>query len=248
MFKISSSKFKILIALLSLGLVSLGGFFWLEENKSPAEKSEAEVEKYYQKMHTRIMKRVKGVPIDLLFIGDSITEHWLDDGKDIWAKEYGAWNPGNFGLSGDTTYGVLWRLKQNDITGLKPKVAIVLIGTNDLSVGRGAAATARGIEKIVDTLKKQLPDTTVVLIGLLPRSRAADPGRKLITEVNQSISKLENGTDIRYLDVGNSFMGENGEVDPELMPDGLHLSNKGYRVFADAMKPTLAQYLTVVEP
>jgi lysophospholipase L1-like esterase len=195
-------------------------------------------------MHERIMKRAEGAPIDLLFIGDSLTEHWLVEGKEVWNTEFGAWRPGNFGLSGDTTYGVLWRLKQNEISGLHPKVVVVLIGTNDLSVGRGTEATAKAIGKVVETIKMQLPDTTVLLLGLLPRSRAADPSRKLISEVNQVISKLDNGKDIRYLDVCNSLVDKNGELIPDLMPDALHLSGKGYRVFADAIKPTILQYLT----
>ncbi len=148
-------------------------------------------------------------------------------------------------MSGDTTYGVLWRLKQNEISSLHPKVVIVLIGTNDLSVGRGPEATAKAIRKVAETIKLQLPDTTVIVLGLLPRSGAADPSRKLISEVNGMISNIDNGKDIRYLDVGSAFLNKNGELIPEFMLDSLHLSERGYKAFADALKPTILQYLTI---
>lgn len=228
------------------GLICFSAIQCLEvKTRTAAEKARDNTNNYYLKMHERIIKRAKGADIDLVFIGDSLTEYWLTEGKEVWNKEFAAWSPGNFGLSGDTTYGVLWRLKQNEISGLHPKVVVVLIGTNDLSVGRGTQATAKAIGKVVETIKNQLPDTTIILLGLLPRGGAADPSRKLVSEVNGIISSLDNGNQIRYLDIGNSFLDKNGELIPELMLDSIHLSSQGYKTFAEAIKPTISKYLSV---
>ncbi len=197
------------------------------------------------RMHARIMKRVKGVPIDLLFIGDSLTEHWLEEGRSVWKREFGVWNPGNFGLSGDTTYGVQFRLKQNELAGLHPKVVVILIGTNDLSMGREPDDTAKGIKKIVEMIKEQLPDTNVVLLGLLPRSYAADPIRKQLTLVNNQIAGFDNGKDVHYVDLSKIFVDSKGEMIPDLTIDKLHLSEKGYQCFAEALKPIISQYLAL---
>ena len=226
-----------------VALVFLGTAVWKKLDRKPAENQAHQISKRYIKLHERLIERAKGVPIDLVFIGDSLTEHWLLEGKDTWNREFSRWHPGNFGISGDTTYGVLWRLKQNAISSLHPKVVVVLIGTNDLSVGRGPEATGHAIRKVVQTIKSQLPDTTVVLLGLLPRNWRGDPARQLVREVNEKIATLDNGKDIVYLDVGSSFLDQKGELIPELMADAIHLSANGYKVFAEALKPTLQRYL-----
>lgn len=249
LFKNAQSKILVSVSAVScVVLVLLGTAVWKKLDRKPVGNQSPQISKHYIKLHERLIERAKGVPIDLIFIGDSLTEHWLIEGKDTWNREFAHWHPGNFGISGDTTYGVLWRLKQNAISSLHPKVVVVLIGTNDLSVGRGPEATAHAIRKVVQTIKLQLPNTTVVLLGLLPRNWRGDPARKLVREVNETISSLDNGRDIVYLDVGNSFLDQKGELIPELMADAIHLSANGYKVFAEALKPTLRRYLESDSP
>lgn len=213
------------------------------ENASPSMAAVKKIEKYYKRQHERIMKRAREGPIDLLFIGDSLTEHWLDDGKEAWGSAFGKWKPGNFGLSGDTTYGVLWRIDHGALDGLHPRVVVLMIGTNDLSVGETAETTAANIEKVVRKIKQKLPDTTILLLGILPRGRAADPVRDSLVQVNSIIAKLDNGKDVLFLDIGKQFLSDRNEVTAEIMPDSLHLSSKGYQIWADALKTVLSKKL-----
>lgn len=247
MLKQTQRKIVVLTSVLSCVALSLmGASAWKRIDRKPTRNLIPQISKHYIETHRQLIERAKGRPMDLVFIGDSLTAHWLLEGQEIWNKEFSAWRPGNFGLAGDTTYGVLWRLKQNAISGLHPKVVVVLIGTNDLSVGRGAEATAKAIQKVVQLIKSQLPDTTVVLLGLLPRGSSADPSRKLVNQVNEIISKLDNPQEhVVYLDVGHSLLDEKGDIVPEFTIDRLHLTTKGYRAFADALKPTLERYLKV---
>lgn len=245
MVRKTQAKIVVIISVLScVALIFLGSGVWKKLDRNPEEYQQSkQISRDYVKKHERLIERAKGEPIDLVFIGDSLTEHWLLEGKDTWNQEFAAWRPGNFGISGDTTYGVLWRLKQNAISGLHPKVVVVLIGTNDLSVGRTPETTAKAIRKVVQTIKSQLPDTTVVLLGLLPRNWRGDPARQMVREVNEQISTVDNGKDVVYLDIGNSFIDQKGELIPDLMADAIHLSANGYKKFAEVLKPTLERYL-----
>lgn len=213
------------------------------EPGSPSALAVKKVEKYYREKHERIIKRSKEAGIDLLFIGDSITEHWLDDGRVAWDSAFGKWKPGNFGLSGDTTYGVQWRIEHGALDNLHPRVAVLLIGTNDLSVGETPETTAANIGKVVRKIKEKLPDAKVIVLGILPRARARDEIRQELAAVNSAVSKLDNGKDVLFVDIGKEFLDAAGEISAEIMPDSLHLSGRGYQVFADALKPVLSKHM-----
>jgi len=197
----------------------------------------------FQDLHAGFVRRVKEGPMDILFIGDSLTEYWQLEGQRVWEAEYKKWKPANFGISGDTTSGVLMRLQIGEMDGAKPKVTVLLIGTNDLSVGVKPRTIADNIKQIVHLIKKKSPDTNVVLLGLFPRGLPDDRVRQQITEVNDSIATMDNGKDVRYLDLGKNFMSKNGELPLDIMPDTLHLSAKGYKIWADGMRPLLSEYL-----
>lgn len=196
----------------------------------------------YKKKHERFVRTAKEGNIDLLFIGDSITEYWLNDGKSTWDSEFAKWKPGNFGISGDTTYGVLARLDE-ELVGIQPKVTVLLIGTNDLSHGETTEKIAANIEKIVKKIKEKVPSTKVLVLGILPRGHAKDDVRKSIAKINEIIAKLDNGRDIKFLDIGNAFTDKMGDVPLENMPDLLHLSPKAYKIWADSIKDYLVEWM-----
>lgn len=215
------------------------------ESKGSADATSAQYQKAvesYNKKHERFLKRAKEGNIDVLFVGDSLTEYWLNDGKTIWDAEFASWNPGNFGISGDTTYGVLARLG-DELDGLKPKVVVLLIGTNDLSAGEKPETIASNIEKIVKLIKKKTADSKILILGLLPRGQSKDAVRKSLVEVNERISKYDNGSDIQYLDMSKKFIGDSDDLDIEIMPDLLHLSPKGYQIWADSVKDKITEML-----
>lgn len=238
--KSSNVPFVVALGLTGLFLASCSSFAKTETVPEPtAEQRAAE---NYKMKHERFVRTAKEGNIDLLFIGDSITEYWLNDGRATWDSEFAKWKPGNFGISGDTTYGVLARL-DDELVGIQPKVTVLLIGTNDLSHGESPEKIAANIERIVKSIKGKLPNTKVLVLGILPRGRAQDEVRKSIAKVNEIIAKLDNGKDVKFLDIGNTFIDKTGDVPLENMPDLLHLSPKAYKLWADSIKDYLVEWM-----
>ncbi len=196
-------------------------------------------------MHARFLEQAKKGNIDLLFLGDSITQGWLGrNGQgegpiEVWDRYYVPRNAADFGIGGDRTQHVLWRLDNGEVDGIKPKVVVLMIGTNNVG-SNSAAEIADGVKAIVAKLREKLPESKILLLGVFPRGeKPAGPAREKLAAVNESISKLDDGKMIKYLDIGKSFLHDDGTITRDVMPDFLHLTRKGYRIWADAMEPTL---------
>jgi len=193
--------------------------------------------------HDSLNKRVSKGDWDLLMIGDSITNGWRGVGKKVWAEYYGDRKALNLGIGSDRTQHVLWRLDNGNIDGLDPKVAILMIGTNNLWKDT-SEEIAEGITAIVQKLDLELPHTKILLLGILPRrANPAHKVRTMITEVNKVISKLADGKRIHYLDIGDAFLTDKGIIPKEMMPDFIHLTEEGYKKWAEEMEPTLKELL-----
>jgi lysophospholipase L1-like esterase len=191
-------------------------------------------------------KRVKETPdAELLFIGDSITQGWEGNGaKDVWAKHYTRRKAVNLGIGGDRTQHVLWRLINAPLDGVKPKAAVVMIGTNNSNgEDNTPGQIVDGIAAIVAKLRERLPNTKVLLLGIFPRSENFTPQRGKLTQINQVIAKLDDGKNVHFLDIGHHFLNSDGVLPADIMPDYLHLSPKGYQMWADAIEPKLAELL-----
>lgn len=191
-------------------------------------------------------KRVKDTPdAQLLFIGDSITQGWEGGGaKEIWDKYYGNRKAVNIGIGGDRTQHVLYRLQNGNLQGIKPKAAVVMIGTNNSNgEDNTPGQIAEGIRAIVKELRAKQPQMKILLLGIFPRSENFSPQRGKITQVNQLIHKLDDGQNVHYLDIGHRFLEEDGTLPGDIMPDYLHLSSKGYQTWAEAIEPALARLL-----
>lgn len=200
--------------------------------------------KTWNQKHESFLKRAKEGKIDLLFLGDSITEGWGNNA--VWQKYYAPLNAANFGIGGDVTQNVLWRITTGgEIEGLSPKVAVLMIGTNNFGLhGDNEAAVIKGVTTLVETLRKKLPNTKLLLLAIFPRDQ--NPGaqiRKKIKAVNDGIAKLDDGKTIRYLDIGPKLANADGSLDKAVMPDFLHLSLKGYEIWAEAMAPLLSEMM-----
>jgi len=193
--------------------------------------------------HENFLKRAKEGKMDLLFLGDSITEGWGNNA--VWQKTYAPLNAANFGIGGDTTENVLWRILNGEIDGVSPKVAVLMIGTNNFGLeGHQPPDVAKGITTIVQTLRKKLPATKVLLLGIFPRDEKPNTdARKKIQKVNEQIAGLDDRKNVRFLDIGAKFTNADGSISKEIMPDFLHLSEKGYQIWADAIDPLLKQLL-----
>jgi beta-glucosidase len=203
-------------------------------------------EPWWRQRHEGMNARVKQGNVDLIFIGDSIAQAWESDGKHVWQEFYGKRNAVNLGISGDETGHVLWRLDHGNIDGISPKLAIVLIGTNNAGhhPNLPPEMTAEGVKAIVEKLRAKLPKTKILLLAIFPRGADnTDPLRQKNTEVNQIISKLADGKTVFYLDIGPKFLTADGTLSPEVMPDLLHLNPASYRTWAEAIEPTVAKLM-----
>lgn len=180
--------------------------------------------------------------IQLIFDGDSITDGWQKGGAKIWGERYAKFGAIDFGISGDRTEHVLWRLSQGQAKGIKPKLIAIMIGTNN--TGRDSAEDiAEGVKAIVGEYRKICPDATILLQAVFPRGeRAEDPARAKIKAINSIISKLDDGKNVVYLDFGDKFLNPDGSMSKEIMPDFLHPSPQGYQIWADAIQPYIDKY------
>lgn len=187
--------------------------------------------------------RLKEGNIDLAFIGDSITQGWEGNGKQVWESYYGARKAVNLGFGGDRTEHVIWRLTKGAWNQIKPKVAVLMIGTNNTGHKmQDPSQTAAGIERILNILKERSPKTKVLLLGVFPRGKAPhDRGRVINQGINQIIRRLADNDRIHYMDLGDHFLQSDGDLPASIMPDALHLNEEGYRIWAEAMEPKLKE-------
>jgi lysophospholipase L1-like esterase len=180
--------------------------------------------------------------VELLFLGDSITQGWNNNA--IWKRHYEPRNAANFGIGGDRTQHVLWRIENGEIEGLSPRVAVLMIGTNNIS-SNTPEEIAEGVKANVSKLREKLPETKILLLGVFPRGATRDKTAEAAkpadqpAKINAIISKLDDGKAVKYLDIGKVFLDAEGNIPRSLMPDFLHLSPPGYRKWADAIEPTL---------
>lgn len=194
----------------------------------------------------------EGRPIKLVFVGDSITHGWENEGgKKIWAERFGPRGAFNIGFSGDRTEHVLWRLGvesgkiNNEIADLNPKLFVVMIGTNNTGHRKGAPdATAKGIEQIVDRLLEQAPESKVLLLAIFARDEKPDGElRKINDAVNERIAKLDAHDRVEFLDINEVFLDDDGTLPKSVMPDLLHPNEHGYKLWADAIEEPIARLL-----
>ena len=198
-----------------------------------------------------VIARAKAAPgdYDIEFIGDSITQGWETRGTNVWNQYYGHRKAINMGVSGDRTEHVLWRFEQGQLNGIKTKVAIVMIGTNNSNKNKDGTDAytdgeiLEGIVAIVNQIRARQPDTKILLLGIFPRSKAFSPQRGRLCEINQVIAKLADGKNIFYQDFGSQYVELDGSISKDIMPDALHPNEKGYVIWANAIEPKLKELL-----
>lgn len=180
--------------------------------------------------------------IQLVFDGDSITDRWQGNGSAVWAEHYGKLNAFDFGISGDRTEHLLWRLSQGQVNGMHPKLVAIMIGTNNLRCNTDAQI-ADGVKAVVDDYRKRCPDATILLQGIFPRGHTAkDPARARIKAINKILAGYADGKKVLFVDFGDKFLEPDGTLSPEIMPDFLHPNAKGYQIWAEAIQPVIDQY------
>ena len=199
--------------------------------------------KNWQDRQASFNARVQQGNVDLLFIGDSITHGWEGGGKEVWEKYYAKRNAVNLGIGGDRTEHVLWRLENGNLEGIRPKLAVLMIGTNN-SGANTSEEIAEGVKAIVEKLRAKQPQMKVLVLAIFPRgANNENPNRKVNTKANELIAKLADEKNVFFLDIGPKFLDADGTLSKETMPDLLHLTPKSYETWAEAIEPTVAKLM-----
>ena len=202
------------------------------------------------KRHEGFVAQAKQGGIDILFMGDSITDFWRTRGSNVWNQFYAPQHAANFGISGDRTQHVLWRIDHGELDGIHPKVVVLMIGTNntgkerDNQTPRNTVPEAiAGVQAVVADIRARLPDSKILLLAIFPRGALDDPQRAQVALINTVIAKLDDGQMVRFLDIGPKFLEADGTLPKSIMPDLLHPNAHGYQIWAEAMEPTLDEML-----
>lgn len=207
-----------------------------------------------QVAHMQLLEKARKGGIDVYFEGDSITRRWgtsdpqYADFLANWKENFFGWNAGNFGWGGDATANILWRLQNGELDDVNPKVIVLLAGTND--VGNRADESkielvVDGIKAILDVMRQKAPAATIILMGITPRNDGPGGANNvaIIKKINERISRFADGKTIRYLNINDNLANPNGTLLEGVTVDRLHLSTKGYQVWADALKPIFTELL-----
>ena len=195
--------------------------------------------------HAKFLEITKTGDVGLLFLGDSITDGWPKKAPESWAK-FAPYKVADFGIGGDRTEHVLWRITHGELDGLKPKVTVLMIGTNNIGHfgDEKPEWAANGVKKIIEVIHEKMPGTKVLLLGVFPRgAKPTDALRQKVEAINQIICKFDNGSNVKYLDISKKFLDDQGNLPKDIMPDSLHPNVKGYDIWYDSMWPTLAAML-----
>jgi lysophospholipase L1-like esterase len=194
--------------------------------------------------HEGFVATAKQGNIDLLLHGDSITDWWLQDAnKPVFDKYFGKYKTANFAIAGDTTQGVLWGLRNGEGQGLQPKAVMLMIGTNNTG-NNTAPEIAEGVGAIVLEMRKDFPNAKILLLAIFPRSVPGDAVRDKIAEINKIVSKLDDGKNVFYMDIGSKFLDEKGVFLPDsFRPDNLHPAAKGYEIWGEAVSAKIADMM-----
>ncbi len=204
--------------------------------------------------HRMLLQKKSQGRIDVYFLGDSITRRWqatdYPEHKKNWDANFHGWNAANFGWGGDSTQNVLWRLQHGELDGLNLKIVVLMVGTNDVgsnppqdNVDAKVDDIVRGIRAIVDLVREKAPEAKIVLMGITPRNDGGSMrAMPMIDRINSEISKLASDN-VFYLNINDQLADGSGKLIDGVTDDGLHLSVRGYQIWADALKPIFKRLL-----
>lgn len=257
---VEPGKFRVMVGGSSAEVKAVGLEVRQELRKEPDTESPASTVKPVARTdansktaHEQLLEKAKKGRIDVYFAGDSITRRWgATDYPDFlanWKENFHGWNAANFGWGGDTVQNVLWRLTNGELDKVNPKVIVVMAGTNNIGGRLPANAEESKVSEVIDGLKAVLdvcrekaPDAVVILMGITPRNDNPK-AKEVIDKVNAGLERMADGKKVRYLDINEKLADKDGKLLEGMSPDRLHLSAKGYQVWADALKPVLKELL-----
>lgn len=193
----------------------------------------------------------------LVFLGDSITQGWSGKGKEAWERYWAPLGAANFGIGGDRTEHVLWRLANGNYDGLKPELTVLMIGTNNTGhknrpmpehggvvYSSTAEETAAGVTEIVRVLKEKQPQMKILILAIFPRGATPDePMRQQNEKTNELIARLDDGKSVFFMDINQSLLEPDGTLSKDIMPDLLHPNEKGYEIWSKAIETRVKELM-----
>lgn len=190
----------------------------------------------------------RGDQIEVVFVGDSITHNYESVGLSVWNKHFNGnpYNTLNLGYGGDQTQNVLYRIQDGEFDGYKAKAIVLMIGTNNsgqYGYDEPPGDVIIGIKKVLEGIQQKQPQAKIILCSISPRGEhKTDVLRVRNDFINEEIVKFADGENIIWFDIRKELMNEDGTISKEMFPDYLHPSPKGYRVWAEALKPYIEKY------
>jgi N-acetylglucosamine-6-sulfatase len=215
----------------------------------PPSATQPMIQRGTDRRHAQFLELARQGDIDLLFLGDSITDFWrLENrggraaGKAVWDKYFAPLKAANFGISADRTQHVLWRLQNGELDGFKAKCIVMMLGTNNLTSPNvqpprnTTDETIAGMKLVISEIRQRQPQAKLLLLAIFPRGASPDdPYRGQARIVNAALAKMDDGKNIFFMDINDKFLAPDGTLPDELFPDHLHPSEMGYQVWADAI-------------
>jgi len=227
---------------------------WVQEGASIPNVPEARRETtgkfgWWPQRHEQKVKETQAhrerADLQLLFLGDSITQGWENVGRESWDKYFAPHQAANYGFAGDSTQHVLWRVLNGECEGLNPKVITLLIGTNNVRHGDFTPEQITdGIRAVVSALREKCPNSKILLLGILPRGAdATDILRRKSDQVNALLPSIADQRQVHFLNVNAKLLRDDGRLEKSISPDSLHLSAEGYRILATELEPKIKEML-----
>ena len=206
-----------------------------------------EVSVSWWKRHAELVERAQAGGFDIMFIGDSITHQWESRGQKVWDEKLAPLGAKPFGIGGDRTENLLWRLQWGLLDGKSnPKLVVMMIGTNNTGHRMDSPKDiAAGVKACIDEIQKRKPTAKILVLAIFPRDAQPDHARRLNNEAaNKLIQKYADGKKVYYADINKVFLTKDGVLEKSVMPDLLHLTSDSYNFWADAVIPEIKKIQT----
>lgn len=202
-------------------------------------------EQWWNGQFERILNDIKKLDgnVDLAFIGDSITARWGNG--ELFKKSWGMYRAVNMGIGGDQTQHVLWRNENGQLDGYKAKVFVILIGTNNCwGKTTDTEAVAAGVKAIIGQIQTKQPQAKILLLSILPCGNGPKSmaGRETRAAVTDLIAKFAGGA-VHYMDIRDKFLEPDKSISVDVMKDALHLTEKGYDIWAAAISDKVKELM-----
>ena len=211
---------------------------------TPVKQNKRAAKWWVRRHNEQLAQKEKLGDVQLVFLGDSITHAW-DKYQEPWNEHFAKFNALNLGFSGDRTENVLWRLENGAVDGIKPKVLVMMIGTNNAGKYKEASSdTALGVKAILQELRQRLPETKILMLAIFPRGKDDNnPLRKLTMGTNNIIKTYADDKDIFFMDINHIFLDDKRILHKSVMRDLLHPGKDMYPKWAEVINPRITELM-----